>query len=119
VFGPCSIGEILVQLLRGDPSAAVRRFRSGPVPARVRNRDFVVRYPSPGTVARHLRPWFRLIRVRGIGIFVPPSAAEPTISRYPQLVRLLEALDRVAEAPLALGADHILLDFERTSITPT
>jgi SAM-dependent methyltransferase len=117
VFGPCSVGEILVQMLRGDPAAALRRFRSGAVPARVRNREFVVRYPSPRAIAGTLRPWFRLKRVRGIGVFVPPSAAEPTISRYPRLVRILEALDRVATAPLALGADHVLLDFERTSVS--
>ena len=61
-------------------------------------------------------PFFSLERVRGIGVFVPPSAAEPGISDYPRVLRVLEALDRVASMPLARLGDHVLLRFERTSV---
>ena len=64
---------------------------------------------------REFAPWFRLARTRGIGVFVPPSAAEPEISSWPRVLRLLEALDRVVSAPLAWCADHVLLRFVRTS----
>jgi hypothetical protein len=56
--------------------------------------------------------------VRGIGILVPPSAAEPWISRFPRLIRGLEVLDRRLAAPLALLGDHVLLHFERAARTP-
>jgi SAM-dependent methyltransferase len=115
VFGPCSVGEVVVELLRGRPRAAVRRFRRGAAPARLGGEHFAVWYPSPRTVARALAPYFRLRRTRGIGILVPPSAAEPFVSRFPRIVGALEAADRVLTAPLALLADHVLLDLERTA----
>ncbi|MBI3982836.1 MAG: class I SAM-dependent methyltransferase [Gemmatimonadetes bacterium] len=113
IFGPVSVGEVLVQLWKGDARAAFRRLSSGDIPARVAGREFTVRYPSPRQVADRFAPWFRLVRTRGVGIFVPPSAAEPSISRFPRLLAILEALDRGASAPLALLADHVLLQFER------
>jgi hypothetical protein len=120
VFGPCCPGEIAVQIARGDRKAAIRRFARGAVPARLGGRNFTVHYPTPGAIARVFAPWFRLVRRRGIGVFVPPSAAEPMISRYPRLLRVLEGLDRVAAAPLAWLGDHVLLDFERsTAPAPT
>jgi hypothetical protein len=71
-------------------------------------------YPSPRAFARAFAPWFRLVRTRGIGIAVPPSAAEPWISGYPRVVRTMELVDRVLSAPLAALGDHVLLHFERT-----
>lgn len=114
IFGPCPPGEIVVELVRRRPRAAFRRFRKGSAPARLGGEHFRVWYPSPREMARALRPWFRLRRIRGIGIFVPPSAAEPWISRFPRVVAAMEVADRVLSAPLALLGDHVLLDFERT-----
>lgn len=116
MFGPFSPGEVLVQLARGDPRAAIRRLSRGAVPARLGGRHFSVRYPGPGEVARAFAPYFRLVRKRGIGIFVPPSAAEPEISAWPRLLGWLERLDRVFAAPLALLGDHVLLHFVRTDV---
>ena len=61
-----------------------------------------------------MRPWFRLVGRRGIGVFVPPSAAEPWISQHPRLMHLMERADQWASRPLALLGDHVLFDFERT-----
>jgi SAM-dependent methyltransferase len=116
VFGTCSIGEIGVQLFKGDVRAAFRRFTRGPVPARLGGQTFTVDYPTVRMLAGDFAPFFSLERVRGIGVFVPPSAAEPVISDYPRVVRVLEALDRVASMPLARLGDHVLLRFERTSV---
>jgi hypothetical protein len=63
-----------------------------------------------------MHPWFRYVRRRGVGILVPPSAAEPWISRHPRLLHGLETLDRVANRPLAALGDHILYVFERTGV---
>jgi len=113
VFGPWAPGEIVTLLLRGQPRAAFRRFSRGPVSARLGGQEFGVSYPSPAEFAHALSPWFRLRRVIGIGVFVPPSSAEPAISRWPRLLSALEALDRVVARPLSRLGDHVLLDFER------
>lgn len=119
VFGPCCPAESLVQLCRLDPAAAFRRFRRRAVAARIGQQHFTVWYPPPSAIARALAPHFRLRRMRGIGILVPPSAAEPWISRFPRLVRLLEKADRLLAAPGALLGDHVLLHFERTAASET
>jgi SAM-dependent methyltransferase len=116
LFGPLPPGEVIVQLVRRDVRAAFRRLARGPVPARLGGRDFQVWYPRPRDVVRAFAPWFRLRRRRGVGIFVPPSAAEPWISRHPRLLATLEALDRVAAAPLAWLGDHVAFWFERTAV---
>lgn len=113
LFGPLPPGELIVQTLRGSPRAAFRRLRRHDVPARLGGRAFRVHYPTPRQVVRAFAPWFTLRAMRGIGIAVPPSAAEPFISRFPRIVRALEAVDRVIAAPLAPLGDHVLFHFTR------
>ena len=114
LFGIAVPGEWIVQLTRGDTRAMFRRAARGDVHARLGGNEFVVRYHRPRAVARAFQPWFRLERRRGIGVFVPPSAAEPWISAHPRLLKFLDGLDRVTARPLALLGDHILFRFERT-----
>lgn len=114
LFGIVSPGEILVESLSGRPRQALRRFRRGAVPARLGGRAFTVTYHRAAVLRQAMHPWFRLARRLGIGVFVPPSAAEPWISRHPHLLALLEGLDRFAARPLAPLGDHILYHFTRT-----
>jgi SAM-dependent methyltransferase len=114
LFGTLCPGEVVVQLARGDRHAAVRRRQRGPVHARLGGHDFTVRYHGASDLARALAPWFTLRRLIGVGVFVPPSAAEPWVSRHPALVRVLEAMDRIVARPLAPLGDHVLYWFERT-----
>ena len=116
LFGTLCPGELIVQLARGDARAATRRLARGPVRARLGGREFTVRYHAAEELRRALSPWFRLRRRLGIGVFVPPSAAEPWISRHPAVVRALEVMDRLAARPLAPLGDHVLYWFERTSL---
>jgi len=116
VFGPCCPGEILVLLARGEIRATLRRFARSSAPARVSGASFTVTYPSPKAFRKAFAPWFRLVGVRGVGVFLPPSSAEPAVSRFPRLLGALERLDRLAARPLALLGDHVLLDFERTPV---
>ena len=115
LFGTLCPGELVVQLARGDARSAVRRRGRGPVAARLGGRDFTVRYHRSAEVQRAMAPWFELRRRVGIGVFVPPSAAEPWISEYPSLVRMLDAMDRVTSRALAPLGDHVLYWLERTS----
>ena len=114
-FGPFPPGEVVVQLAQGHPRAAVRRLARAPVSARIGGVDFTVHYPSPRQVVGAFAPEFRRVSTRGVGIFVLPSAAEPAISAHPRLLSALEALDRIAERPLALLGDHLLVHLERTA----
>jgi ubiquinone/menaquinone biosynthesis C-methylase UbiE len=115
VFGPASPAEVAVLLARGRFRAAFRRFSRRPSPARVAGQTFTVTYPPPRAFAAAFAPWFTLRRTKGIGVFVPPSSAEPWVSRVPGAVAVGEALDRALARPLALLADHVLLDFTRTA----
>jgi ubiquinone/menaquinone biosynthesis C-methylase UbiE len=114
LFGICCPGEMLVEMLRGKPRNVLRRFRRGDVPARLGDREFTVRYHRCRDLQRTLVPWFRLESRQGIGVFVPPSAAEPWISAHPRLLDALETMDRFATRPLAGLGDHVLYRFVRT-----
>lgn len=115
LFGTLPPGEVLVQLARGDVRATVRRLARGPVTARLCGQSFRIRYHRAREIRAAFGPWFRPGPRHGIGVFVPPSAAEPWISRRPRLLRALAALDRVASRPLAALGDHVLYHFVRTS----
>jgi len=116
IFGTLPPGEWAVQLARLNARAAFRRVSHGNVHARLGGRDFTVRYHRARDVARAFSPWFRLVARRGIGIFVPPSAAEPAISSFPRLLGALEAMDRVVSRPLAILGDHVLYQLERRDL---
>lgn len=116
IFGTCPPGEWAVQLARLDVRSAFRRASKGNVHARLGGRDFTVRYHRAADVAHAFAPWFRVVSRRGIGVFVPPSAAEPLISRFPRLVAGLEAIDRIASRPLAMLGDHVLYQLERRDV---
>ena len=114
IFGRFCPGEWLVETLRGRPRSAFRRIAAGDQPARLGGREFTVRYHRRRDLERLLAPWFRPAGRLGVGVFVPPSAAEPWISRHPRLLRTLETLDRGLAGPLAPLGDHILYRFVRT-----
>ena len=114
VFGCCCPGEWVVETLRGRLRNAFRRLARVEQPARLGGQAFAVRYHRRIDLERAMAPWFRPAGRQGVGVFVPPSAAEPWISRHPRLLGALEALDRRLAAPLAVLGDHVLYRFERT-----
>jgi SAM-dependent methyltransferase len=116
LFGSFAAGEVVVQLARGDARAAFRRWSRRPVAARLGGESFTVRYHRAADLAEAMSPWFRMVAKRGIGVFVPPSAAEPWISRHPRLLRVLETLDAVTSRPLARLGDNVLYVLERTDV---
>jgi len=56
-----------------------------------------------------------LEKMLGIGVTVPPSAAEPWISQQPRLLAVMETIDRALARPLAMLGDHLLYQFRRTA----
>lgn len=112
-FGCCCPAEIVIETARGRFGNTLRRFRRGDVPAKIGENRFSVRYYSRRDVSAALAPWFKATASRAIGLFVPPSAAEPWISAYPRLLAVLEAIDRRLSRTLAPLGDHVLYVFER------
>lgn len=119
VFGTFCPGEMIVEGLRRRPRNMFRRFARGDVPARLGGNSFLVRYHRKAAINAAMSPWFAPQGRQGIGVFVPPSAAEPIVSRWPRLVGTLAAMDHVASVPLAMFGDHILYRFVRTDAVAT
>jgi SAM-dependent methyltransferase len=115
VFGTICPGEIATELLGGRPDRAFRRLKGGETSARLSGRDFSVVYHRRRELKRAFAPWFALEKRLGIGITVPPSAAEPWISRHSRLLRTMESIDKLASRPLAFLGDHVLYQFRRNS----
>jgi SAM-dependent methyltransferase len=113
LFGTCCPGEMVVETLRGRPGQAFRRWKRGAVPARLAKREFQVIYHRRSEVERAFAPGFVLEKRIGIGVAVPPSAAEPWISTCPRLLAIMERLDRAVATSLAPLGDHVLYQFRR------
>jgi SAM-dependent methyltransferase len=116
IFGIVCPGEMVTELLRGRPQNVLRRLQHGSAAARLAGRDFNVVYHRRADLLRSFAPWFRLEKRLGIGIAVPPSAAEPWITLHPRLLASMEAIDHLVARPLAGLGDHMLYQFRRTQI---
>ena len=115
LFGTLCPGEMLTEVLCGRPHQALRRCKRSPAPARLAEREFQIVYHRRAALVRAFAPWFVLEKRIGIGITVPPSAAEPWISQRPRLLAAMEELDRSLSLPLAFLGDHVLYQFRRTA----
>jgi SAM-dependent methyltransferase len=115
LFGTFCPGEMLTEVLHNRPHQALRRRKRGQIPARLSKREFPIVYHRRAALQRAFAPWFVLEKRLGIGVTVPPSAAEPWISEQPRLLAAMEALDRVLSRPLAILGDHVLYQFRRTA----
>jgi SAM-dependent methyltransferase len=115
LFGTFCPGEMVVEVLRGRPHLALRRCKRGEAPARLAKREFHIVYHRRAELVRSFAPWFVLEKRLGIGVTVPPSAAEPWISQQPHLLAAMEMLDRGLARPLAMLGDHVLYQFRRTT----
>jgi ubiquinone/menaquinone biosynthesis C-methylase UbiE len=116
VFGVFCPGEMVTELLRRRPRNAFRRFQRGQTAARLSGHDFHVVYHRRADLLRAFAPWFKLEKRLGIGVTLPPSAAEPWITRHQRLLAAMESIDRVASRPLACFGDHVLYQFRRTHV---
>ncbi len=114
--------EIVWYLGQGKLRKALRRFELGGTVGRLAEGVIVkVHYPTVRMMARVFAPEFRLVRLKGIGVAVPPSYLEPYARRFPRVLKALAVADRVlSRTPgFRVLADHILLEFQRVKATPT
>jgi len=115
LFGTFCPGEMVVEVLRRRPHLALRRCKRGETKARLAKQEFHIVYHRRAAVLRAFTPWFVLEKSLGIGVTVPPSAAEPWISQQPRLLAIMEAIDRKLARPFAMLGDHVLYQFRRTA----
>jgi ubiquinone/menaquinone biosynthesis C-methylase UbiE len=108
------VSEVFWYLLHGQLRKAVRRL-SGRATARIGELSILVSYPTVRAVQRAFSPWFELRRRRAVGLFVPPSYLEPSMSSHEKMLTIMEWLDRqCASWPILRGiGDHVLLEFTR------
>ncbi len=115
-IGPCCLWEMVWYLSHCKTEKAFRRFKRNGVTASLNGGPrFFVHYPTIRQLAHAFGNHFRLRKVRGIGIAVPPSYMEPWAIRHPRLLRISEKADLFFSAlpGYRMLADHVLLDFER------
>ena len=107
--------EMLWHVLHLQPRVAFRRLQRGGVDARVGQGTVHVWYPSIASIRLTFAPAFRLGKVTGLGVCLPPSYLEPVVARRPRLFDLLLRFERAAAQvfPLTHLADHVILEFER------
>jgi ubiquinone/menaquinone biosynthesis C-methylase UbiE len=107
--------EIIWYLGQGNARKALRRFQRGGTIGRLAKGVAVeVQYPSARTMAHLFAPDFRLLRLKGVGVAVPPSYLEPLARRFPKVLKTLAGFDRLLSGVPVIRslADHILLEFE-------
>lgn len=115
VMGRWCLWEMAWFLLRGKWRRAFIRFKKGPVSVTLSAQQppLPVWYYTPTEFCRHF-PDFVVKATAPVGFWIPPSYLWPFIGRWPRWSRLLYFLERRATiAPMAHGADHFLILFEK------
>ncbi|MGH2593991.1 MAG: SAM-dependent methyltransferase [Anaerolineae bacterium] len=107
--------EMLWHLGHLQPRVAFRRLRRDGVDAQVGDATVHTWYPSIGSIRRTFAPGFKLMRVTGLGVFLPPSYLEPVVAKRPRLFRWLTRLEHATASafPFTHIADHVIIELER------
>jgi SAM-dependent methyltransferase len=116
----CVIGrfvpwEIAWHLAHGNPARAFLRFKKVTVGRMAEDGLVSVHYPSVRKVARIFAPGFKLRKLQGIGLTLPPSYLEYLAGKFPLILNRLVKIDRyIGHLPLIRSmGDCVLLQFER------
>jgi SAM-dependent methyltransferase len=120
VMGRWCAWEMVWGLVHLSPRQAFRRLARGWTPAGLASPlgrlSVPVRYYTPRDFSRAWAPYFRLCRVRGLPVLLPPPHLAGSLDRRPSLLARLEGLDRRCRDrwPFAHLGDHFVTVMERT-----
>jgi len=117
VIGRVCPWEIGLHLARGQAKRAFVRFRRGFVPVPLEGNTVWTRYYTPAEFERiFAAAGFARVRLRALGLLVPPPYLQAFASRHPRLVAALQrAEDRGAAWPLLRQwGDHFLIMMRRS-----
>lgn len=106
--------EVALFLGERDPRSALRRFARSPV-GDVEDARFPIRYYGAADFDRALGAGFRRLKIRSLGLALPPLAFGPALARMPRLLAALTMVeDTLSAVPgLCRMGDQILLAYER------
>lgn len=114
VMPPICLWEIAWHGLHGQWDIALRRLRGARFQPSPDSPPLTIHYPAPRRLLRALRPHFRRVRLRPLGLVLPPSDVYSALERRPRLLRPLLYLDDALQAPfLSALADHYWLEVVR------
>lgn len=114
-MGPFCPWEFVWYAGHGQLSEALRRRRQ-PAKARIGAHVIPIWYPSVRRLRDDLKPWFRLLQVQSLGLWLPPSYLSHLVDRFPRAFSALERLEQ-ATAVLSGGwGDHYIAVFARTAL---
>jgi SAM-dependent methyltransferase len=110
------VSETIYHFLRGEWKEAFRRGRHDPVWAGLSGTGAVTWYHAPNAFRYAFASRFRVVNIRPIGLFVPPTHLEHRFGhRRAMLERLARWDERLSHWEwTARYADHYLIDLERT-----
>ncbi len=108
IMGRFCLWETVYFLLKRKPKEAFRRWRGGPVEARLDENTTVQTWyfsPRQASVSSQLQT-----QVYPIGFWLPPSYLDPFFAKRPRLLRFLNFMERhCCPSLLARASDHYLL----------
>lgn len=107
--------EFLGGVSKLDFRAATRRWR-GSAMWESNGHQLEVRYPTVSSLRRQLAPEFKLLEVKGIGVFLPPSEWFNVVQTRPRLLSSLSAVEKATARwwPFDRLGDHVTVVFQKT-----
>ncbi|GIK62896.1 MAG: methyltransferase [Chloroflexota bacterium] len=117
VISPFCMWETLWHGLHLDFRTAFRRFKRETIATLPGGGTLPIYYPSPRQFVRAFQPYFQFERVRGLGVFLPPSDAFGVVDKRPRIMKpLIAAETHLADYwPFRTWTDHYWIEFTRTS----
>jgi cyclopropane fatty-acyl-phospholipid synthase-like methyltransferase len=98
-----------------DKQNAVRRSGNAGVPTRIMDSVFQTYYYSPAHIAQLFSKHFKMIGLKPVGFFIPPSYLNAWAEKHPSLFSVLCKMEKVSAAAPFLSdyADHYLIHLKR------
>jgi ubiquinone/menaquinone biosynthesis C-methylase UbiE len=106
----------IASALKGNFKMAFRRFKKGGTPSHLEGATFKTYYYSPGKLKMFFGNKYKLMKLVGLGIFVPPPYKEHFAKDHPGLFRFLTKSETALAGlfPFHSWADHYILTMKRT-----
>ncbi len=111
VIGRWCPWEILYYMAKGHWKRALIRLKREPVAVNLEGEKVWTRYYSPGELKKYFTPYFNLLQLRSMNLFVPPPYLVSWYKNHPGCFERLEKLDStVGHWPVLRGmGDHFLM----------
>jgi ubiquinone/menaquinone biosynthesis C-methylase UbiE len=115
VFGTNCLWEKLYFMLKGKRKMINRRKRKEPVYVKLVNSGIDVYYYSPAELRKLLGDYFKIVRKRPVGLFIPPAYLDRFFTHHKVLFRLLHIKERLTGSFSFLSdlADHYIIQFTK------